>query len=43
MAVTMKHAIFWDVALVRTNISEECITSIIRVKRISDLGTSAVK
>jgi hypothetical protein len=28
------------VALVRTDVSEECITSIIRVKRTSDLGTT---
>jgi hypothetical protein len=37
----MKNAIFWDVipvALVRKDISEECITSI-SVERISKLGT----
>jgi hypothetical protein len=28
------------VALVRTNVSEECSTSIIRVIRISELGTT---
>jgi hypothetical protein len=38
----MKNAIFRDVARVRTDTSEECITSIIRVKRIGDLGTLAV-
>jgi hypothetical protein len=30
------------VALIRTNVLEECITSIIRVTRIGELGTSAV-
>jgi hypothetical protein len=43
MAVTLKNAIFWDlhhVALVRTNILEECSASIIRVTRISELGTT---
>jgi hypothetical protein len=30
------------VALVRKDLSEECITSIIRVKRISKLGTLAI-
>jgi hypothetical protein len=42
MAVTMKNAIFWDVTpcgTVRTNISKECIVSIITVTRISELGT----
>jgi hypothetical protein len=40
--VTMKNAIFWDgcyVALVRPNILEEHITSIIRVKGIIELVT----
>jgi hypothetical protein len=42
MAVTMKNAIFWDgmlhhVALVRTDILEECSASI-RVTIISELG-----
>jgi hypothetical protein len=37
MVVIMKNAIFWDVALVRTNILEERIASIIRVKRIGML------
>jgi hypothetical protein len=45
MAVTMKNAVFWDVmpcglALVRTDVLEECITSIIRVTRIGELGTT---
>jgi hypothetical protein len=45
MAVTMKDAIFWDVrhvALVRTDVLEECITPIIRVTRLSELGTLSV-
>jgi hypothetical protein len=36
MAVTTKNAIFWDVTpcgLVRTDVSEEHITSIIRVQQ----------
>jgi hypothetical protein len=40
--VTMKNAILWMlhcVALVRTDFTEECITSIIRVTGISELGT----
>jgi hypothetical protein len=43
MAVTMKNAAFWDicrVALVRTDVSEERIASIIRLIRISELGTT---
>jgi hypothetical protein len=28
------------VAIVRTNVSEECIASIIRVTRLSELGTT---
>jgi hypothetical protein len=48
MAVTMKNAVFWvlrSVALVRTdvylfNVSEELSTSIIRVTRIGELGTT---
>jgi hypothetical protein len=44
--VTMKKAVFWDVtpcvAFVTTGVLEGCITSIIRVKRISELGTSGV-
>jgi hypothetical protein len=42
MAVTMKNAVFWDVnpaALVITHVSGECFVSVIRVKRIGDLGT----
>jgi hypothetical protein len=38
----MKNAVFWDVmllAVVRIDVSEERISSIIRVKRISELGT----
>jgi hypothetical protein len=38
----MKNAVFWDVthvALVRTDVSEECSTSIIRVTRTGELGT----
>jgi hypothetical protein len=40
--VTMKNGVFWDVtpvALVRTNVSEELSASIIRVKKIDELGT----
>jgi hypothetical protein len=36
----MKNDVFWDmmpVALVRTDISEQLIASIIRVERISDI------
>jgi hypothetical protein len=43
MVVIMKNAVFWavmSVALVRTDVSEECITSIIRVTKISELGTT---
>jgi hypothetical protein len=39
----MKNVIFWDLmpwALVRTNVSEERIASIIKVERISELGTT---
>jgi hypothetical protein len=39
-SVTMKNAVFWDVALVRTDVSEERIVSIIRVTRICELGTT---
>jgi hypothetical protein len=41
----MKNAVFWDVtpvALVRTDVSEERIASIIKVKRISKLGMLAL-
>jgi hypothetical protein len=42
----LKNAIFWDVmlcgALVGTDISEERIASIIRVEKISQLGTALV-
>jgi hypothetical protein len=39
----MKNVVFWDVtsvALVRTDVSEERIASIIRVSRIGELGTT---
>jgi hypothetical protein len=42
---TMKNYFFWDLrreALIRTGVSEERIASIIRVERISELGTLAV-
>jgi hypothetical protein len=35
----MWNAVFWDVVLVRIAVLEECIASIIRLKRISKLGT----
>jgi hypothetical protein len=35
----MKSAVFWDVALVRADVSEEHITCIIRVERVGKLGT----
>jgi hypothetical protein len=43
-AVTVKDTVLLDVnaALVRTDVSEECIASIIRVTRISELGTLGV-
>jgi hypothetical protein len=41
-AVTMNNDVFCDVALVRPDVSEECIAFIIRVERISELGTLAV-
>jgi hypothetical protein len=34
----MKNAVFWNVVLVTTDVKEECIASIIRVKRISKPG-----
>jgi hypothetical protein len=40
--VKIKNVIFWDMTheiLVRTDVSEECVASIIRVKRIGKLGT----
>jgi hypothetical protein len=43
--VTMKNAVFWDVRTcgsLSTDISEEHSASIIRVTRISELGTLAV-
>jgi hypothetical protein len=42
MVVTMNNAILWDVrhvTLVRTFILEECIASMIRGERISEIGT----
>jgi hypothetical protein len=39
----MKNAVFWDVTpcgLVGTDVAEEHMASIIRVKRISELGTT---
>jgi hypothetical protein len=43
MLVTMKNAIFWDlmqrVALVRSDVSEKRIASVIRVEEINKLGT----
>jgi hypothetical protein len=39
-AVTMKNGVFWDVALVRSNVSEEPGASFIRVTRIGELGTT---
>jgi hypothetical protein len=38
----MRNEVFWDVTLVRTSVSEERITSIITVERISELGTPSV-
>jgi hypothetical protein len=41
-AVTMKNGVFWDVTQCgcwKNRISEELIASIIRVTRISELGT----
>jgi hypothetical protein len=35
----MKNGVFWDVALVRTDVSEELSASFIRVTRIGELGT----
>jgi hypothetical protein len=37
--MTMKNGVFWDVALVRTDVLEERSASIIRVIRIGELGT----
>jgi hypothetical protein len=37
----MKNAVFWNVAciaLVRTDVSEECIACVIKGTRIGDLG-----
>jgi hypothetical protein len=45
MMVTMKNAVFWDVmlqyvVLVRTDVLEESIAPIIKMTRISKLGTT---
>jgi hypothetical protein len=37
-AVTMKNGVFWDVVLVRTDVSEERSASFIRATRIGELG-----
>jgi hypothetical protein len=45
MGVVLKNAVFWDlahVALVRTQVSEDRVTSIMRVAIISELGALAV-
>jgi hypothetical protein len=45
MAVTMKNGVFWDVTpcgSVRTDVSEELSSFIIRLSRIGELGTLAV-
>jgi hypothetical protein len=42
-AMPLKNGVFWDVsrvAVVRTDISEERIAFIIRVKKVSELGTT---
>jgi hypothetical protein len=36
----MKNTVSWDVSLVISDVSEELIATIIRVKRISALGTA---
>jgi hypothetical protein len=41
MVVTKKNGVFWDVtcvAVVKTDVSEELSSSIIRVTRIGELG-----
>jgi hypothetical protein len=35
----MKNAVFRDVTLVRTDVSEERISSVMREERINELGT----
>jgi hypothetical protein len=43
MAVTIKNIVIRDekqCGLVRTYLSEECIASIIRVRRLGELGTT---
>jgi hypothetical protein len=42
MVVTMKNAALWDVAIVRTDVSEECVMSNIRVTTVGEVGTLAV-
>jgi hypothetical protein len=42
LTLSLKNAVFWDVrlrALARIDISGEYIASIIRVERISEIGT----
>jgi hypothetical protein len=42
MVVSMKNAVFWDVmpcSCCKNDVSEECIASVIRAIRISELGT----
>jgi hypothetical protein len=42
-AVAMKNGVFWDVTpvdLVKTDVSEELSASLIRMTRISELGTT---
>jgi hypothetical protein len=41
LVVTMENAVFWDMALCgfcRIDVLEECIASIFRMERISELG-----
>jgi hypothetical protein len=40
--IFVKNSVFWNVALVRTDISEESIASVIRVTGIIEIGTLAV-
>jgi hypothetical protein len=41
-AVAVKNAIFWEDSetLVRTDVSEESVASVIRVRKINGLGTT---
>jgi hypothetical protein len=38
--VIMNNAVLQDVVLVRAIVSEECVVTIFRIKRISELGTT---